>query len=547
MKRDEQDDERAMTTEPAAASRSPQKMTDPPPDLLAGFAITQPDKIALVEDRLGEPVRTVTYGALNDAANQIANALLRRGVKANDHVAWLGRNSIEIITFIAGAGKAGCLPVPLNHRVLRAEAVNLLSAYDVVFVWASSDLVGVLDGIEGDTKVESVVVFNGPTPPGRQSSADFLDGVSNDQPPAPEDRFLSSMGGFTSGTTGKPKRIMRDPTKGTLAREREHIDRIWTTDPQVFITSGAVSSGAAGGYYGIALSHGDTIVLQAKFDPEDWMRLVAKYRVSVAYLSPAVCRQICALPPEVRAKYDISSIHAVFAGAAKWTYAVKLMYRETFPENTLWEIYGSTELASNTVMAPWDHWGRPGSCGKPVVGVEIVLRDPDDQIVTTPQVKGVLYVRSAYTVGFLGYENEPEATADAIWGDYRTVGDIAYFDEEGFYYICDRNKDMIVSGGVNLYPQEIEAVVDSHPGVLECAVFGIPDELWGEAVHAVVVARPGVEMQPSDVTNYCRQHLSSDKVPRSVEFVSELPHTLSGKVLKRALRDKYWANAGSMV
>jgi len=529
-----------MITEEAAAKPATN-------DLLAHYAQTQPDKTALIDDRVGQPVRTMTYGELNTYANRIANALLRAGIKPGEHVGWIGRNSIEVVAFIAAAGKAACFPIPLNHRVLRSEAATLLSAYGVVFLWADAELAATFDGIEADTAVRQVVVFGGDPPPGRRSADDFLDGVGDEQPPSPVDRTLSSMGGFTSGTTGKPKRILRDPTKGTLQKEREHIDRIWTHDPQVFITSGAISSGASGGYYGIALSHGDTIVLQAKFDAEDWMRLVDKYKVSVAYLSPAVCRQICALPDDVKAKYDLSSIHAVYAGAAKWTYAVKLMYRETFPENTLWEIYGSTELASNTVMRPEDHWGRPESCGKPVVGVEIVLRGPDDQIITTPYERGVLYVKSDYTEGFLGYENEPEATAAAVWGEYRTVGDVAYFDDEGFFYICDRTKDMIVSGGVNLFPQEIEAVIDSHPDVLECAVFGIPDEKWGEAVHAVVVARPGHQLDAADVREYCRQHLSSEKVPKTVEFLDELPHTLSGKVLKRQLRDKFWAESGRLI
>jgi fatty-acyl-CoA synthase/long-chain acyl-CoA synthetase len=264
-------------------------------------------------------------------------------------------------------------------------------------------------------------------------------------------------------------------------------------------------------------------------------------------MSPAVCRQICALPDEVKSRYDLSTIRAVYAGAAKWTYAVKLMYRETFPENTLWEIYGSTELASNTVMSPDDHWGRPESCGKPVVGVEIVLRGEDDEIVTTPHQRGVLYVKSDYAAGFLGYENEPEATAAALWGEYRTVGDVAYFDDEGFFYICDRTKDMIVSGGVNLFPQEIEAVIDSHPDVLECAVFGVPDEVWGESVHAVVVVRPGRHLDDVAISSYCRQHLSSEKVPKSVSFMDELPHTLSGKVLKRQLREKFWADSGRLI
>jgi acyl-CoA synthetase (AMP-forming)/AMP-acid ligase II len=365
-------------------------------------------------------------------------------------------------------------------------------------------------------------------------------------PPAPS-RFTSlGDGGFTSGTTGKPKRVMRDPSAG---REPEgtHLTRVWGPDPHVFITSGSISSGAAGGYFAIALSRGDPIVLQRKFDPEDWLRLVDKYRVSFAYLAPTIARQVCALPDDIKKRYDISSIRGVLAGASKWSYALKLEYRENFPEHTMWEVYGSTELASNTVMEPDEHWGRPESCGRAIDGVEIHLRDESGTIVTRPQKRGVVWVRSEYTSGFLGYDGDPEASKAAVDGEWRSVGDVAYFDEDGFYYICDRVKDMIVSGGVNVYPAEVEAVIDSYPGVHENAVFGIPDDTWGERVHAVVVTKDGSELDTDQIIAYCRSHLASHKVPRSVDFINELPHTVSGKILKREVRNKYWEKVDRLI
>jgi fatty-acyl-CoA synthase/long-chain acyl-CoA synthetase len=166
--------------------------------------------------------------------------------------------------------------------------------------------------------------------------------------------------------------------------------------------------------------------------------------------------------------------------------------------------------------------------------------------VVRPNERGVLYVKSPYLL-FDGYEGDPKATEAARWGDYWTVGDIAYFDEDGFYYICDRAKDMIVSGGINIYPAEVEAVIDSFPGVLECAVFGIPDERWGERVHALLVPREDAVVDPDEVIAYCREHLASYKVPRQAELVSDLPHSLAGKILKRQLRDRYWEGAGRLV
>lgn len=513
---------------------------------LQEYALNQPEKVALIDDRPDGTFRQVTYRELNDQVNRIAWSLRRLGL-AGRQVAWMGRNSIEVIAFIQAAAKNRCGIVPLNHRMRPEEIVSLLDFAKAEFVWVDAEFAPLLARATDETPASTVVVFDGPPQPGQMADKEFLAGSSSEEPPAlSPDIMATSMGGFTSGTTGKPKRIVRAPGS-SVGVEMHHLDRVWGADPHVFITSGSISSGASGGYYTLAMKRGDTVVLQRKFDAEDWMRLVDRHRVTVAYLSPTVARQIFAVAPEVKRRYDLSSIRTVFAGAAKWTYALKLAYRDTFPEGTLWEIYGSSELGSNTVMHPDGHWGRPESCGRPIEGVEIVLRGEDDRIITAPHERGVLYVRSEFTDGFAGYEGDAEATAATRWGDYRTVGDIAYFDEEGYFYICDRAKDMIVSGGINVFPQEVEAVLDSYPGVLECAVFGIPDDTWGESVHAVVVPRAGVQLDADSIVSFCREHLASHKVPRSVEFVDELPHNLSGKVLKRQLRAKYWEGTGRLV
>jgi fatty-acyl-CoA synthase/long-chain acyl-CoA synthetase len=513
---------------------------------LGEYARTQPDTVALIDDRPDGTFHQVTYRELNDQVNRIAWSLRRLGL-AGRQVAWMGRNSIEVIAFIQAAAKNRCGLVPLNHRMRPDEIVSLLDFGRTEFAWVDAEFAHLLEGVSDRTPVRTVVVFDGPPQSGQMTDKDFLVGSSSEEPPALDsDIVATNMGGFTSGTTGKPKRIVRAPGS-SVGVEMHHLDRVWGAEPHVFITSGSISSGASGGYYTLAMKRGDTVVLQRKFDAEDWMRLVDRYRVTVAYLSPTVARQICALPDEIKRRYDLSSIRTVFAGAAKWTYALKLAYRETFPEGTLWEIYGSSELGSNTVMPPDGHWGRPESCGRPIEGIDVVLRDEDDQFITKPYERGVLYVRSEFTDGFAGYEGDPEATAATVWGDYRTVGDIAYFDDDGYYYICDRAKDMIVTGGINVFPQEVEAVLDSCPGVLECAVFGTPDDTWGESVHAVVVSVNGSDLEPEAIISFCREHLASHKVPRTIEFLDELPHNLSGKVLKRELRAKYWEGTGRLI
>jgi fatty-acyl-CoA synthase/long-chain acyl-CoA synthetase len=228
----------------------------------------------------------------------------------------------------------------------------------------------------------------------------------------------------------------------------------------------------------------------------------------------------------------------MIANAAPWSFALKEQYLGDFPEDSLWEVYGSTELGVDTVLAPKDQRRKPGSCGEAAPGVEIKLFDESGREVTTPNVPGEVFVRSANN--FLDYHKATQKLAVSRRDDFLSVGDIAYRDAEGFYYICDRKSDMIISGGMNIYPAEIEAALERHPAVQEVAVFGIPSEEWGEAVHAIVVVRSGQTVAPEALVAFGREHLASYKVPRSISFVDELPKTGSGKVLKRSLREPFW-------
>jgi len=298
---------------------------------------------------------------------------------------------------------------------------------------------------------------------------------------------------------------------------------------------------------GIAQVLGQSVVLQRRFDPEDWLRLVEKYGVSSTFSAPTPIRMVCSLPDEVKAKYDTSLMRRMIANAAPWSFALKQMYVRDFPAESLFEVYGSTELGVNTVLEPADQLRKPGSCGRPAPGVEVKLFDDDGNEVTGigPDHPGELFVRSASV--FADYYKQHDKFEAEMRGEFHTVGDIAYRDEEGFYFICDRKKDMIISGGMNIYPAEIEAALEAHPDIYEAAVFGIPSEEWGETVHAVVVARPGSALTADAVEAFARDHLASYKIPRSVSFQDELPKTGSGKILKRELRAPYWAGRTSNV
>jgi fatty-acyl-CoA synthase/long-chain acyl-CoA synthetase len=238
-------------------------------------------------------------------------------------------------------------------------------------------------------------------------------------------------------------------------------------------------------------------------------------------------------------------MRVMVANAAPWSFALKQAYVKDFPPSSLWEVYGSTELGVDCVLEPKDQLRKPGSCGQPAPGVELALFDDDGNRITEPGKPGELFVRSKSVLST--YHKAHDKFLADTRGDYHTVGDVAYFDEEGFYYICDRKKDMIISGGMNVYPAEIESALDHHPDVMDCAVFGIPSEEWGELVHAVVVARPGSGLGAEAVTEFARKHLAGYKVPRSISFVDELPRTGSGKILKRVLREPYWKDRKTRV
>jgi fatty-acyl-CoA synthase/long-chain acyl-CoA synthetase len=315
----------------------------------------------------------------------------------------------------------------------------------------------------------------------------------------------------------------------------------------VYITTGPLYHSGPGGFMGLAQALGQTVVLQRKFQAEDWLRLVDQYRVTSTFSAPTPIRMVCNLSDDVKAKYDVSSMRRMIANAAPWSFALKQMYLAFMPAESLFEVYGSTELGVNCILRPEDQLRKPGSCGLPAPMVEVKLFDDDGNEVTGtgPDHPGELFVKSPAV--FNDYYKQHDKFLDDQKHGYQTVGDIAYRDDEGYIYICDRKKDMIISGGMNIYPAEIEGALEHHPDVLEAAVFGIPSEEWGESVHAVVVLREGASMTEDEVIAFAREHLAGYKVPRSVTWSDELPKTGSGKILKRELRAPFWAGRDSKV
>jgi acyl-CoA synthetase (AMP-forming)/AMP-acid ligase II len=513
-------------------------------DVLSMYAQAQPDKPAVIDDRPGKPATVWTYADLEAQANRVANLLQALNIGPGHKVIWCGPNSPEVVAVMNATRKIGAVAVPLNYRLTPAEALYIVNHSDAEVAYVDYEHAPMFAALRDQfDNVRHIIAVGGQAPDDMLTDTDIAAAPAD--PPDVGD--AAGTGGtmiYTSGTTGRPKGAVRssgpDPEiVGAL------LGLLGYRPDDVYITSGPLYHSGPSAFMAAGILFGQTIIVQRKFDPEDWLRLVDKYRASVTFSAPALVRMICALPEEVKDRYDRSSMRIMIANAAPWSMTLKRQYLADFPPESLFEVYGSTELGVDTVLLPADQLRKPGSCGQPAPGIEIMLVDDYGNEVSGPDQTGQVYVRSKSTFNTY-YKNSTSYEASSR-GDYHTVGDVAYWDDEGYLYICDRKTDMIISSGMNIYPAEIEAALEQHPEIYDVAVFGIPSEEWGEAVHATVVLTPGSRLTDQEITAFAREHLASYKVPRSVDFTAELPRTGSGKLLKRQLRAPFWAGRTSQV
>jgi acyl-CoA synthetase (AMP-forming)/AMP-acid ligase II len=515
-------------------------------DILSVYAQTQPDKPGVIDDKGDGNVTQWTYAELEARSNRVANLVLSLGSGPGRKVIWCGPNSPEVVAVMNATRKIGAVAVPLNYRLTPEEALYVVNHSDAQIAYIDAEYAAMFADMRSQLeRVQHIIVFGGPAPDGMLGDADIA--AASDQ--APDVGDAAGTGGtmiYTSGTTGKPKGAVRTGTP-----DPEVVGGLFALfgyrPDDVYLTSGPLYHSGPSAFMAAGLAFGQTIIVQRKFDAEDWLRLVDKYKVSSTFSAPALIRKVCALPAEVKQKYDRSSMRVMLANAAPWSFALKQQYVADFPPESLWEIYGSTELGVDSVLEPKDQMRKPGSCGKPAPGIEIKLFDDDGNVVTGtgPDNAGEVYIRSRGIFDTY-YKNDASYESNSR-GDFHTVGDIAYWDDEGYLYICDRKTDMIISGGMNIYPAEIEAALEQHPEIYDVAVFGIPSDEWGEVVHATVVLSPGSALTAEQISAFAREHLASYKVPRSVDFLDELPRTGSGKILKRQLRAPYWAGRTAQV
>ncbi|HET9609044.1 MAG TPA: long-chain-fatty-acid--CoA ligase [Acidimicrobiales bacterium] len=514
-------------------------------DIVRTHGRERPDAVAIDTDE-----RSLTFGELDRRSSQVAQALRAAGVGPGDRVAFIDKNGAEWFEVTFALAKLGAVNVSVNWRLAPPEMAQIIGDAEAQVVVVGPEFVDHVEKIEGDLERVHTVVAIG----GHDRWPDYTSWV--DPHPA-DDPGTAPAGGdvafqlYTSGTTGLPKGVML--TNDNFFKGVAGISAQWRlTADSVNLAMMPMFHIAGAGWATVGLYHGCRTVVLRDIDPARILQVIAERRVTNAFMVPAVI-QFLLMTPGVETT-DFSSLRTLVYGASPIADRVLVKGIETFGCEFI-QVYGLTETTGAiTQLDGVDHDpdGRPQllrSCGKPYPWVEMRVVDGAGYDVPTGEV-GELWTRSHQNMA--GYWNNPAATAEAVTPDgwFRT-GDAGYLDAEGYVYLHDRVKDMIVSGGENVYPAEVENVLMRHPAVDDVAVIGVPDERWGEAVKAIVVLSPdspvAAEDIEADLIAFARASLAGYKLPKSVDVTDVLPRNPSGKLLKRQLREPYWQGADRRV
>jgi long-chain acyl-CoA synthetase len=497
-------------------------------------AQTFPDRDAVVCGRV-----RYTWSQWNARINQLAHAMRTLGIGEGDKIAMLLHNRHEFLEIGQAAIKIGAVMVPLNYRLRGREIEYILNNSDARALFTSEEFLGeivpLMDAVPGITGGHYVLVGGGAAP-GFAPYERLLEGQPTSEPPDQGPPGMNAMI-YTSGTTGRPKGVFRkggiDPQ--LLMGIVQGFGLQYGSEVQIVPAPLYHSAPSLGSSLTIAL--GGTVVIMEKFDPEEFLALVDREKVTSSLVVPTIVKRVLALPDEVKGRYDVSSLRSLVVGAAPFPLETKLAAIEFFGD-CVYEYYGSTDAGLNTILPPSEQRARPSSCGRIVPGTDIRILDDEGRELPTGEV-GNIYVSNAL-VKAMQYYKDPGKTRDAFRGEHMTVGDMGYLDADGYLYIVDRKTDMVISGGVNIYPAEIEEIIYEHDAVLDVAVIGVPNEDWGEELKAVVQLKPGARASADDIIDFCRERLADYKRPRTVDFVAEVPRNPSGKLLKREIRAPYW-------
>jgi acyl-CoA synthetase (AMP-forming)/AMP-acid ligase II len=449
-------------------------------------------------------------------------------------------NSIEGFEISNGLRKVSLVGVPVNYRLRGPEIAYVINDSGAKVVVAGPELVDFVDAARGQVAHDATFISLGDRTPAGWLSYSELMAQASEQPPGDTDGgALGASMIYTSGTTGNPKGAWR-PNGVNIENVLQVISIFEQSESDVHLMCGPGYHSAVSFFSALHQVLGATIVLLPKFEAESALDAIAQNGVTTTFMAPTLLQRM--VDAQARRPRDVSSLRAVILGAAPCPHALKVRAVAQLGE-VLWEFYGATETGINTVLRPEDQLAKPGSCGTAVPGQEIRLVGAEGNEVPDGE-PGEFMVRNTWLAE---YYRRPDATGRSLHDGFFSVGDIAYRDRDGYYYICDRRIDMVISGGVNIYPAEVEAALHAHPAVMDVAVIGVPDDQWGESVKAVVQLRPGVTASAGELIAFAAERLAGYKKPRSVDFVDELPRDAAGKLLKRRIREPYWAGAGRKI
>ncbi|MBU2645309.1 long-chain fatty acid--CoA ligase [bacterium] len=493
---------------------------------LAKRALLSPNKLAVV----CENVR-LTFREANARANQLAAAMRSIGIKQGDRVGVMALNEPEFVDIFFGLGKIGAIMVPVNFRLAGPEVQYILENAEAKILIFSKEFQDTIDGYRNILSPEKYIVIADDSPDWADSYKEFVSGHSTDEPEIVgcDNDTLAIL--YTSGTTGKPKGAQLThesmfwvavTMSGTLG---EVGDKGLITLPLFHI--GALA------FFPLSVHSGKTMVLMRSFDPQLFLENLGKEKISFIGIVPVMLMFIRAIPDYD--KYDWSSLKLMLVYASPVPVSLIKEYFDAGIE--VRQLYGMTEVSGPaTVIDSENALKKAGSCGLPFFHTDIRIIDDNGNDVP-PNVNGEIIMKSPNNMK--GYWKRPEADKETIKDGWIYSGDIAKMDEDGFIYIMDRKKDMIISGGENIYPAEIEDVLLTHPKIADASVIGYPHEKWQEAVKAIITIKPNEKLTEEELVEWCQGKLGRFKIPKKVVFTDNIPRTPTGKVLKRILREMY--------
>ncbi len=506
------------------------------------YAKTQPDKIAYQMAGTG---KAITYRELDELSNQGAHLFRSLGLKAGDHIAFLLENRLAFMEICWAAQRAGLYYTAISRYLKQDEIDYIVKDCGAKVVITSPQCADQIKGLLSDAPGAPLFFMLDEPLPG------FRSWVKESEETQPKTPIADEVAGYdmlySSGTTGRPKGIKRAHENNPIDVPNPFLKLLCANmcgmgQDSVYLSPAPLYHAAPLRFNMMAITLGGTSIIMEHFDAEEFLKLVETHKVTQSQLVPTMFVRMLKLPDEIRTRYDVSTLKGAIHAAAPCPVEVKARMIEWWGP-ILIEYYAGSEGNGVTVSDSKQWLSHRGTVGKAVVGVLKIL-DEDGVEVPTGQI-GTVYFADAPQ---FTYHNDPEKTQRAFnERGWSTLGDVGYVDDEGYLYLTDRKSYMIISGGVNIYPQETEDVLITHPAVADVAVFGVPNEEMGEEVKAVVqphdMAQAGKALEGELIT-YCRERLSAIKCPKSIDFAAELPRTPTGKLVKRHLREKYWPKKG---